>query len=287
MYVDEGTYYCVGGFQRLVDAFVDGLTMHRGELVLGRRVEEIRIQDGRIQSVILDNGQVVDAGLILSNMDPRMTMENLNDGGQIWKSYGKKLKDLDLSVSVACMYLATDLDVTALGVPAETIRYGSWDPDQNFDVSTTDRVDSILITIPSLRDASLAPEGEQVVIVKMLVPSDLDEADDSKKRQYAEALLDTAEIVLPGLRHHITYMDGPENGNPHIEIIKTIYGWSAKPKQVGIRRLKMKTPIEGLYLVGQWTQPGHGVWSVVASGLKVARLVLDKDTSRGYLPLGL
>jgi prolycopene isomerase len=103
-------------------------------------------------------------------------------------------------------------------------------------------------------------------------------------------LLDAAEKVLPGLRDHITFV---ESAAPSIaekfpaHLLGPIYGWAATPQNAGARRLSNRTAIPGLYLVGHWTRPGHGIWSVVASGIGVARLVLAQRTSEGLLPFHL
>jgi prolycopene isomerase len=54
-----------------------------------------------------------------------------------------------------------------------------------------------------------------------------------------------------------------------------IYGWELSPEQVGPARLGPQTPIEGLQLVGHWTQPGGGIYGVVSSGIQAARSALD------------
>lgn len=64
-------------------------------------------------------------------------------------------------------------------------------------------------------------------------------------------------------------------------------GWSITPSQSGSRRLSPFTPIAGLYLAGQWTQPGPGMAWVMASGLRAARLILDVSTDDPLLPIGL
>jgi phytoene dehydrogenase-like protein len=66
-----------------------------------------------------------------------------------------------------------------------------------------------------------------------------------------------------------------------------IYGWSLSPAQFGPRRLSPRTPVNGLFLAGQWTQPAHGVFSVMESGIQAARLVLDVPTAVPPLPIGL
>ena len=52
-------------------------------------------------------------------------------------------------------------------------------------------------------------------------------------------------------------------------------GWAATPNQSGSRRLSMRTPIEGLYLSGHWTQPGQGVLRAHVTGFWAAHLVLE------------
>jgi prolycopene isomerase len=51
-------------------------------------------------------------------------------------------------------------------------------------------------------------------------------------------------------------------------------GWEMSPEQLGSARLANATPIENLYLVGHWTQPGGGITPVIISAQRVARAVL-------------
>ena len=53
-----------------------------------------------------------------------------------------------------------------------------------------------------------------------------------------------------------------------------MYGWELSPDQTGPLRLASETPIEGLHLAGHWTQPGAGVYGVMASGAGCARRIL-------------
>jgi prolycopene isomerase len=144
--------------------------------------------------------------------------------------------------------------------------------------------------IPTVWDESLAPPGEHLVIVQALVPSGADDLSPAVSAQFAEKLLDMAEGVLPGLRDHVTFVDGfSVEGQQQYPLHRfgPIYGWAASPQQVGPRRLPNRTPIEGLFLTGHWTQPGHGIWTVVLSGINVARLVLGKDAAECLWPFDL
>jgi phytoene dehydrogenase-like protein len=50
----------------------------------------------------------------------------------------------------------------------------------------------------------------------------------------------------------------------------------------------MRTPIEGLYLSGHWTQPGQGVLRSHVTGFWAAHCVLDSRGAEPYkLPLAI
>ena len=52
-------------------------------------------------------------------------------------------------------------------------------------------------------------------------------------------------------------------------------------------RLPARTPVGGLLLAGHWTQPAHGIFAVVESGIQAARLALGAPTAAPPLPVGL
>jgi phytoene dehydrogenase-like protein len=108
--------------------------------------------------------------------------------------------------------------------------------------------------------------------------------------RYATALIDKADAVLPGLREHITFVaSGAKKDDKAFPLRRfgAMYGWAATPEQSGPFRMSNTTPVSGLYLVGHWTRPSHGISSVVNSGVRVARLVLGRNTAKGVLPIPL
>lgn len=286
-YLEEGPFYCPGGFQNLVDAFTSGLTDHGGELILGTRVTKIHANSSSVHGVSLANGQEINAPVVISNMNAMTTFQNLLEPGQIPSGYLQKIRRLEPSVSVLGLYLATNLDVHALGVPKVTI-ITPWDLDSIYEDALTGKVSGLAVHIPTVCDPSLAPAGEHLVILQAIIPSQ--GFDLSLNDQFAEKLLDGAERVLPDLRNHITFVDGSANDIPRqyrLHRLGPMYGWAASPQQSGSRRLSPRTPIAGLFLTGHWTQPGHGIWTVVLSGINTARLVLGEDGSQSLWPFAL
>ena len=86
---------------------------------------------------------------------------------------------------------------------------------------------------------------------------------------------------MPGLRAATTFCEG---GSPRTMERYTrneagaLYGFALSPDQVGPGRPAAATPLPGLTLAGHWTQPGGGVYGVLASGVEAARLVLGLPT---------
>jgi prolycopene isomerase len=286
-FVEEGAFYCVGGFQGLAGALAEGLTKHGGELVLETRVSEIRADGGRVQGIDLENGQEIAAPVVISNIDAWTTFGDLLETGQVPASYLRKLKEMEPSASLLGLSLATDLDVHALGIPKVTM-FSSWDLEEADAVTGKEHVERGGVHIPTVVDASLAPPGEHLVVVQAFVRNETVDLSPAAKAQFAHNLLDQAEKVLPDLRDHITFVadTSAEDGQEFpLHRLGPCYGWANSVGQTGPRRLPYKTPLSGLYLTGHWTQPGSGVLTVVLSGVNAARYVLGKNMSEAVWPL--
>jgi phytoene dehydrogenase-like protein len=287
-YVEEGAYYCLGSFQRLADAIAAGLTTAGGELLLGHRVERILTKDGRVNGVVLDDGRRIETTLVISNIDARQTFEKLMDPNDVSSRYLRRLRRMSLSPSAVAMYLATDLDVRQLGAAHDTTLYTGWNHERSAGSVPEWEVRGFSILIPTLKDPSLAPSGEHLVILKAFSPPE-QELVPGARDGLADRMLELAEEVLPDLRRHLTFVyEGPEGTLPmRLHRLAPVYGWAATPQQTGARRLPQQAPIGGLLLSGHWTQPGHGVSVVVRSGVGAARLALGASTSMPAVPVRL
>ena len=55
------------------------------------------------------------------------------------------------------------------------------------------------------------------------------------------------------------------------------------PAHAGTRRLHHRTPVEGLFLCGHWTQPGSGSFRVIFSGVETTMNVLGAGYADQFL----
>ncbi len=79
---------------------------------------------------------MLDAPVVISNVDARITFGELLEADEVSGRFLRKLRRMEPSVSVLSLCVATDLDVRALGVPHETMRYMLRDHEQSFREAT-------------------------------------------------------------------------------------------------------------------------------------------------------
>ena len=101
---------------------------------------------------------------------------------------------------------------------------------------------------------------------------------DAKKADMEEQLLDVAETIMPGMREHIVVREGmtPRTiKNFTLNYRGSPYGFAFTPEQS--ERIPIPSPIDGLYLVGSWTWPSHGVGMAQVSGYLASQMILKED----------
>jgi prolycopene isomerase len=276
-YLADGAYYCRGSFQRFADALAAAVVTHGGEVVLRTPVRRIRVEDGAARGVVLENGQRIDAPLVLSNADATQTVEELVGRDAFPRRYVAGLRRMKPSLSAFVTYAAAEVELSPETTAHETFFFPSTDHDAAHASSVAGRPSWFSLTVPTLSDPGLAPAGRHLMILTTLVSYGSGAGWREAKAPLADHLLDLAERHVSGLREQICFQESATPRTMERYTRNTdgaIYGWEVSPAQVGPRRLGQATPIEGLHLVGHWTQPGGGVYGVVSSGLQVVRSLL-------------
>lgn len=276
-YLDEGAYYCRGSFQRMVDALVRGIERHGGEVLLAASVRRIDTDAGRVRGITLENGQRIEAPVVISNAAAQHTFGELLGGDRRAAKTAKAIAGMERSFSTVVAYLGLEGGVPEPLAGHENFAYASWDHDDSYRASLAGEPNSIVLCVPSLVDSSLAPPGHSVAALMALIPWRAVDSWREGKADKAEALLRLGERFCPGLRERIVL---EETGSPRtverytLNAHGALYGWAMTPRQSGAKRLAQKTDIDGLWLAGHWTRPGGGIYGVAASGMGAALGVL-------------
>ena len=285
-----------GGMGALTEALAAAARAAGAEVRTGAGVARVIVKDGRAAGVALDGGEEIAARAVVSNADPRTTFLRLVDPVELepdflakvraYRSKGAAAKvNLALAALPGFDALKTDDERTTklsgrihigpeidyLERAFDAAKYGDFSPAPYLDV-----------TIPSLADPSLAPEGRHVAsIYAQFAPRDLKEGDWATRREeFADAVVKTLAHYAPDLeslilaRQTVTPDDlereyNLAGGHPlHGEMsldqfyaFRPVIGWA-----------RYRTPINGLYLCGAGTHPGGGVTG--APGANAAREIL-------------
>ncbi len=297
----EGGYYPLGGGFAIPRAFVRALKRAGGELRLSTPVEKILLEGWQAVGIRLADGSVVRSRHIISNADPGMTFDRLIGREYLSRRLRRKLDGVTYSVSSLSLFLAADLDLPALGLDSGNFwYYQDAGLDRLYRQGMTDhilgasRAPMLFLTVTTLKDPSKMHHGHHTLEAFTFInygafkkwaewPSGERPADYlNLKQQLAEAMLATAEAIVPGLRDNLVFCDlGTPLTNAHYLSATqgNIYGIEKSRFQVGPFAFPYQTEFDGLWLCGSSTAGGHGVAGATFSGLSVARRILDCRTS--------
>lgn len=266
--------YPVGGSGAIVEALVRGLTQHGGTLKLNTHIEQILVSRGTATGVRLRGGETLHAPVIISN-------------ATLWDTYGSLLRPEDLPVSFRQQALQTPAVESFmhlhLGLRADGLDDLSGHHVVVHDASQdiTAPGNTCMISIPTVWDAQLAPAGHHTVHAYTLEsPACWRQEGDYgdykvRKRQRAEPLFRALERVIPDVRDRLTLelIGTPLTHARFLRRYRGTYG-PAIAAQDGMFP-SCKTPISGLYRVGDSTMPGIGVPAVAASGILCANSLVE------------
>ena len=283
----RGGLHCQGGFGRLAEAFVASLESLGSQVLLGREVTRILIEDGAAAGVELADGERLAAPVVVSAADATQTLERLVGAEHLPAPFVRRLRRMSPSISGFVVFAATTLDIDPRQVAHETFLHPSFDHERSWDTVLAGVPGGAWVTVPTLLDPSLAPAGEHLVIVRALAPYDPDGEWDDLGERFAEHLLAQAETLLPGLREALSFAEtaAPPALERHTGNREgALYGWEHSPSHTGSRRLGQDTPLPGLYLCGHWTQPGAGGYRAILSGMHAARAILARAGEPEAIP---
>jgi phytoene desaturase len=291
----DGAYYPRGGGFAIPRAFVRALKRAGGEIRLQTAVEKILIEDGRAAGVRLADGEELRAETVISNADPEVTYGKLIGRQHLPKKLANKMDRVTYSTSCISLFFALDMDLAAAGLDSGNYWfYDHEDIDALYKLGQTDhtlRAESpgaMFMTVTTLKDPTKMHKGHHTCEAFTFVSYDAFEkwagersgehsADyEALKEELSWKLFRFLEKRVPGLMDHIVFWDlaTPLTNEYYINATRgNLYGIDKTRTQVGPGAFSVRSPIDGLYLVGASTT-GHGVAGVTGSGLNAAKQIL-------------
>jgi phytoene dehydrogenase-like protein len=264
-------------------------------------VARIVTRNGRAAGVVLDSGEEIEAGVVLSSVDPKVTFLDLLEPGTVEPAVEAAVRRYKFRGSSGKVNLALDglPDFTSLPGPGEHLRGAiSISPSVDWMERAYDdakygrfsRHPYIDVVIPTLVDPSMAPPGKHVMsCFVQYAPYDLKDGtawDDAGREAFGDAVVDTLARFAPNLSDRILHRQvltprdieerfGLTEGNifqgelslEQLFWARPVPGWS-----------RYRTPVRNLWLCGSSVHPGGGIMG--APG-RIAALEVLKAMRRG------
>lgn len=262
----------VGGTAAFRDALVARYRELGGEVRLNATVDEILVENGRARGVRLADGSIVDADLVVSTSSMPETMLRLLGGRHGAEETRRRLEKWRLMQPVVLASFGVARPLSEL--PALMIA----SPVAPFDVGGFSN-DRLYLRVCN-DDPSFAPPGHSVI--QTMLSTDYDwwakrgTGYGEAKEEAARVALAQIERVVPGLRDAVRMIDvsTPLTFWKSARSWRGAYeGWIPRGENAFVHVKKTVPGVDGLYLAGQWVEPGGGVPLACMSGRQVAQLI--------------
>lgn len=277
-----------GGGAALTEALVSRASELGVEVRTGSAVTRVLIENGAVKGVELEDGAVIEAAAVSASCNPKTVLLDLLPVGALSHTTEHRISNFRTNGTAAHLLLAVDGDVSFPGDVriAPTLNH----VEKAFDPIKYDRFadEPVLdISVPSLADPSLAPDGKHVVSVLVgYAPYDLDGGwTDDAKRTLTRNVLDTITQFAPGFEQKViaASLSSPQD----IEDDYGLAGGHLHHGEPGLDQFLVRpipecfdhrTPVRGLTLCGSGTHPG-GTVSCMA-GAQAADAIMRSGKAR-------
>ena len=277
-----GVHWAMGGTGALVKGLVNLLSERGVTVRCNAPVTRINIEQGRARGVTLENGERLDADIVVSNGDPAWTYRYLVDAQHRRHWTDRKVARGKYSMSLFVWYFGTNRRYH--DVPHHMIMLGPRYRELLDDIFKHHHLSddfSLYLHRPSASDPNLAPDGCDAFYVLAPVPhlgSGTDWSRDAERfRQSIQHHLEST--VLPDLGEHVvtSKLMTPQDFQDRL--------WSYQGAAFGLEPILLQSAwfrphnrsedVEGLYMVGAGTHPGAGVPGVLMSAKAMSTVVPD------------
>jgi phytoene desaturase len=277
-----GVFFAKGGTGAIVDG-LEQLMHEEGILIrMNTTVTHINVIKQTVNGVELENGEHLDADLVVSNADPLHLYNHLLPRDYQHFSARFKTKKVQTSMGLFVLYFGSTKQFPE--VAHHTIWLGKRHKELLTEIFHGQQLPedfSLYVHRPTATDCSFAPEGCDSFYVLAPVPNlradiDWNTAGSDLQARIIEAL---DKSMLPGIKQHVTsdfYMTPADFKQDYLSVDGA--GFSVSPLFRQSAWFRFHNRAEGpknLYLVGAGTHPGAGVPGVLSSAKVVDQLIPD------------
>ncbi len=282
----------LGGLGALSEALAGAARAAGAEIRTAAAVRRILVREDRAVGVVLESGEELAAGCVISSADPKTTFLGLLGTEHLDTGFVRRIAHLRTRGLAAKVHLALDglpqftgvapaaLAGRLLVAPSAEYLERAFNHAKYREYSAAPMLE---ITVPTLADPALAPPGGHVLsVIAQYAPYDLAGGWEAGRQRFTDLVIDTLEHFAPGLRARVrgAQLLAP----PDIEREFRISGGHWHHAELALDQFFMlrpapgasayRAPVGGLFLCGAGCHPGGGVLGL--AGRNAARQVLKE-----------
>jgi len=283
-----------GGMGAVSEAIASAGRAKGVEIRTNAVVAKVLVRDGRARGVVLANGEEIEAGMVASNLDPKVTFLKLLDPGELEPEFVHAIRVFRTEGTSCKINLALN------GLPEFRAFPGAPGPQHKATMHICPNIEYVErawddakygrpserplleLTVPTMYDPSLAPPGKHIMgIFLQYAPYTLRKGTwDELREPFGDRVVALIEEYAPGFgkliehRQVLSPLDlerrfGITGGNifhgemslDQMFVMRPVAGWA-----------RYRTPVRGFFLCGSGAHPGGGVMG--APGYNCAREML-------------
>jgi phytoene dehydrogenase-like protein len=285
-----------GGMGAVSESIAASARSKGAEIRVNAPVARIAVRSGRAAGVVLESGEEVEAGVVVSNLDPKVTFLRLLEEKALDPEFLAAIRHFRIEGTSCKINLALN------GLPEFAAYPGAPGPHHRATMHICPNIEYVErawddakygrpserplleLTVPTMYDPSLAPAGKHIMgIFLQYAPYTLREGTwDDLREPFADRVISLIEEYAPNIRRIVEHRQvltpldlerrfGITGGNifhgemslDQMFVMRPVAGWA-----------RYRTPVEGLFLCGSGAHPGGGVMG--APGYNCVREMLRR-----------
>jgi len=286
-----------GGMGAVSDALAKAAAKAGANIRTSAVVARILMKGDRSCGVELQDGEKITAGTVVSSADPKTTFLGLLGARNLEAGFTRKIQNIRMRGNTAKLHLALNSLPDFSGLDQKRLS------DRLLIAPDMEYVDRAFnnakygeysvkpvaeITIPSLQDDSLAPNGNHILsAVVQYAPYQLKAGWQEEKESFTNLVLDTLAVYAPGIREQVIHQELLTPVDIEREFRITGGHWHhgelAMDQFLMLRPVphaaQYASPVNGLFLCGAGSHPGGGVMG--SAGRLAAQVVLATKHTGG------
>jgi len=276
--IKQGTFYPMGGFGKVIDAFADVCKEKGVEFFNNENIEKINVEN-KMATSMTSNNRTINSDVIIGSADYHHIENSLLD--ENLRNYTPEYwEKRTFSPSSLIFYIGVNKKIDKL------IHHNLFF-DEDIEKHTNDIYDKpvwpnkplFYACCPSKTDKSLAPIGKENLFLLMPIAPGLEDSEEIREKYFDIMIKRLEDYTEQEIEKHIEYKRGyciNDFVSDYNAYKGNAYGLANTLAQTANLKPKIiNKKIKNLFYTGQLTVPGPGVPPSIISGQVVAQHILD------------